>query len=64
MKNKSSIKNYIYELNGQKCMFGRDNLLFKTVNMPSKQRFDNICPGFKLKKFIKRTNLSLSIIAL
>jgi hypothetical protein len=38
-------------------MFGRDNLLFKTINMPKKQIFDNLCKKFKLKKLTKRVNL-------
>ena len=62
MKKNSSLNKYIYELNGQISMFGRDNLLFKTINMPTKQRFDNICINFKLKKLTKRINLFLPII--
>ena len=30
-------------------MFGHDNLVFKTINMPKRQNFDNICKDFKLK---------------
>lgn len=52
----------IYELNGQKSFFGRDNLSFKTVNMSKKQRLDNICKDFKLKKLIKNIYLPLTII--
>ena len=52
----------IYELNGQKSFFGRDNLSFKTVNMSKKQRLDNICNDFKLKKLIKNIYLPLIII--
>ena len=62
MKKKSTIDKYIYELNGQIPMFGRDSLVFKTVNMPKKQYFDNMCSNFKLKKLIKKKNLFLSII--
>tara|TARA_B110000263_G_scaffold146796_1_gene127338 strand:- start:827 stop:1027 length:201 start_codon:yes stop_codon:yes gene_type:complete len=62
MKKKSSIDKYIYELNGQISMFGHDNLSFKTINMPKKQRFNNICINFKLKKLIKEINLFLPII--
>ena len=62
MKKKSSLNKYIYELNGQISMFGRDNLFFKTINMPKKQRFDNICKNFKLKKTIKKFNILLSVI--
>ena len=62
MKKKSSIDKYIYELNGQISMFGHDNLSFKAINMPKKQRFNNICINFKLKKLIKEINLFLPII--
>ena len=62
MKKKSSIDRYIYELNGQISMFGHDNLSFKTINMPKKQRFNNICINFKLKKLINEINLFLPII--
>lgn len=62
MKKKSSIDKYIYELNGQISMFGHDNLSFKTINMPKKQRFNNICINFKLKKLINEINLFLPII--
>ena len=61
MRRKSSIDKYFYELKGQIPMFGRDNLVFKSVNMPKKQHFDNICKNFKLKKLIKKNNLFLEI---
>ena len=57
LKNKS-----YYELNGQESMFGHDNLSFKTVNMPKKQNFDNICSNFKLKMLTNKISLKLSII--
>jgi hypothetical protein len=62
VKKISSKCKYIYELNGQVPMFGRDNLVFKTINMPKRQNFDNICKDFKLKKLTYKANLSLSII--
>ena len=52
----------MYELNGQISMFGHDSLSFKTINMSKKQRFNNICINFKLKKLIKEINLFLPII--
>ena len=61
IKRKSSINKIFYENNGQKSFFGRDNLFFKTVNMPKKQRFDNISKDFQLKKIIQNISLSLSI---
>ena len=45
-----------------KFFFGRDNLFFKTVNLPKKQRFDNTCKDFKLKKIINNILLPLSIL--
>ena len=62
MKKKSSLNKYFYELNGQIAMFGRDNLAFKSINMPNKQRLQNICIEFKLKKLINKNKLFLSII--
>ena len=59
---KDSINKIIYEKNGQKTFFGRDNLPFKSINMSKKQNFKNICGDFKLKKFINNTNLPLKII--
>ena len=62
IRKKSSLYNIIYEKNGQKAFFGRDNLSFKTVNMPKKQILDNICKNFKLKKFVRNNYLFLKII--
>ena len=60
IKKKSSINIFHYENNGQQTFFGRDNLSFKTVNMSTKQHFDNICNVFKIKKLIKKNNLQLN----
>ncbi len=64
IKRQSSLYKIIYEQNGQKCFFGRDNLSFKTVNMPKPQRFDNICLNFKLKKLVKNISLNMPFIAI
>ena len=40
----------MYEINGQKMMFGHDNIRFKTINLPAKQRYKNLCSKFGLKK--------------
>ena len=45
----SNLKKY-YEANGQRSMFGHDNLEFKTINHPRPHRFINLCSEFKLKK--------------
>ena len=50
IKRKSSIYKKLYEINGQKSMFGHDNVHFKTINLPSKQRYKNLCSEFGLKK--------------
>ena len=62
IKRQSSINKIIYENNGQKYFFGRDNLFFKSVNMPKKQRFTNLCKDFKLKKLIKNKFLPLKFL--
>ena len=53
IRSKSSINKKIYEINGQKTMFGYDNINFKTVNLPKKQKYKNLCSKFGLKKFNK-----------
>ena len=50
IRRKSSIYKKLYELNGQKMMFGHDNIHFKTINLPSKQKYINLCSKFGLKK--------------
>jgi len=62
MKKKSSMLKLIYEINGQKTIFGRDNLVFKTINLSKKQKFKNICRDFNLKKPIKKISLVLTIL--
>ena len=55
---KDSILKKWYEANGQQSMFGYDNLEFKTINHPTRHRFDNLCSEFKLKKFNKHSTHS------
>ena len=43
IRRKSSIYKKLYEINGQKTMFGYDNINFKTVNLPKKQKYKNLC---------------------
>ena len=62
IKRQSSINKIIYENNGQKYFFGRDNLFFKSVNMPKKQRLTNLCKDFKLKKLVKNKFLPLKFL--
>lgn len=62
IKKKSSVNIDFNEKNGQEFFFGKDNLSFKTINMAKKQRYDNICPKFKLKKIINNKHLFLDIV--
>ena len=41
--NKDSILKKYYEANGQRSMFGHDNLEFKTINHPTAHRFVHVC---------------------
>ena len=43
----------LYELNGQESMFGYDNIHFKTINLPKKQKYINLCGKFGIKKLHK-----------
>lgn len=64
IKRKNSILKQCYEANGQKSMFGRDNLHFKTVNHPKPHRFVELCNEFKLKKLIINKELKLSLYSI
>tara|TARA_B100000965_G_C19122747_1_gene553999 strand:+ start:304 stop:504 length:201 start_codon:yes stop_codon:yes gene_type:complete len=62
MNKKKSTKKYIYEINGQMSMFGHDNLEFKTINMPKKQKFKNLCIKFNIKKPINNFYLPIKFL--
>ena len=64
IRRKSSIYKKIYELNGQTTMFGYDNLKFKTINLPKKQKFKNLCTKFNLKKFNKKKLINLPFLSI
>ena len=51
IRRKTSIYKKLYEINGQKTMFGYDNIHFKAINLPKKQKYKNLCNIFGLKKF-------------
>ena len=53
IRSKHSLNKIIYEKNGQLFFFVRDNLYFKTINMPKKQRFNKICRDYNLKKLVR-----------
>tara|TARA_B100000902_G_scaffold243569_1_gene230627 strand:+ start:141 stop:344 length:204 start_codon:yes stop_codon:yes gene_type:complete len=55
IRRKSSLDKKYYEKIGQGVLFGHDNLLFKTVNLPKKQRLTNLCKKFSVK-LINNTN--------
>ena len=55
IKRKSSIDKKYYESIGQGLLFGHDNLHFKTVSLPKKQRLINLCKKFSVK-IITRSN--------
>ena len=65
IRRKSSIEKKYYESIGQGLLFGHDNLHFKTVNLPQRQRFINLCKKFSIKQidqsnpfFFRAINLS------
>ena len=62
--NKYVLNKYNCETSGQLSFFGRDNVNFKSINMPRKQRFINICKKFKLKKIVSNKILKLELIIL
>jgi hypothetical protein len=64
IRRKSSLDKINYELMGQQSFFGRDNLSFKTVNLPRSQRYDNLCNKFRLRMLVSNLHLSLPIIIL
>ena len=64
IRRKSSIYKKFYEINGQKTMFGYDNLKFKTVNLPKTQKFKNLCPKFNLKQINCNKLLDLPFITI
>ena len=62
IKRKSSFFKRLYEINGQKSMFGYDNIHFKTISLPNKQKYKNLCSKFGLKKFNKKSSITLNAI--
>ena len=64
IRRKSSIDKKYYESIGQGVLFGHDNLEFKTVNLPKKQRLTNICKKFSVKLIIQINPIALKLINL
>ena len=64
IRRQSALDKINYEISGQLALFGRDNLSFKTVNLPKVQRYDNLCNKFRLKKIIKINFLLIPMITI
>ena len=62
IRRKSSIYKKYYESIGQGLLFGQDNLSFKTVNLPKKQRLTNLCKKFSIKLIIRTNQNYLNVI--
>ena len=64
IRRKSSINIKFYESIGQGILFGHDNIHFKTINLPKKQRFKNLCKKFCLQKLVKDKSIVLDLTIL
>ncbi len=64
IRRKSSIDKQYYESIGQGTLFGHDNLYFKTVNLPKKQRLTNLCKKFSVKLITQTNPVFLNVIRL
>ena len=64
IKRKSSVEKKYYETIGQGLLFGHDNLCFKTVNLPQKQRLTNLCKNFSIKIIIQSKPIFFRVINL
>ena len=61
IRRKSSIEKKYYETIGQGLLFGHDNLHFKTVNLPQRQRFKSLCIKFSIKQIDKSNPFSFKV---
>ncbi len=64
IRRKSTFNKKYYESIGQGSFFGYDNIHFKTVNLPKKQRLINLCKKFSVKLIIRNNSILLNIIKL
>ncbi len=62
IRRKSSIQKKIFESMGQGSLFGHDNVHFKTVNLPQRQKLINLCKKFSVKLVINKIHISLNLI--
>ena len=64
IRRKSSIEKKYYETIGQGLLFGHDNLHFKTVNLPQRQRFISLCKKFSIKQIDQSNSVFFRLIRL
>ena len=64
IRRKSSIEKKYYETIGQGLLFGHDNLHFKTVNLPQRQRFINLCKKFSIKQINQSNQTFIKVFSL
>ena len=64
IRRKSSIEKKYYEAIGQGLLFGHDNLRFKTVNLPQRQRFICLCKKFSIKQINQSNQTFIKVFSL
>ena len=64
IRRKSSMEKKYYETIGQGLLFGHDNLRFKTVNLPQKQRLTNLCKKFSIKQINQSNQTFIKVFSL
>ena len=64
IRRKSSIEKKYYETIGQGLLFGHDNLRFKTVNLPKRQRLRSLCKKFSIKQIDQSNSVFFRLIRL
>ncbi len=64
IRRKASIEKIYHETIGQGLLFGHDNLRFKTVNLPQRQRFINLCKKFNIKQIDQSNRVFFQVVRL
>ena len=64
IRRKSSIEKKYFETIGQGLLFGHDNLRFKTVNLPQRQRFISLCKKFTIKQINQSNQTFIKVFSL
>jgi len=62
IRSKSSNEKKYFETIGQGLLFGHDNLRFKTVNLPKRQRLKSLCKKFNIKQIDQSNKVFFSVI--